>query len=579
VPEDLRKSVDFRRWNNRGRLWRISRKDAKLAIGPPLGKAPTAGLVAALDGPNAWRRDAAQRLIVERRDASAVPGLVALARSGASPLGRAHALWTLDGLGSLDDSAIAGALSDPSAEVREAAAKLADGRPGLAEVVVKAADDPAIRVRFQAAIALGDLADDRAAPALARIAARDADDEWSRLAVLSGLGEKADRFLNALLDAHPEWLDETTSGRARLLASTASILGARNRPDELRGLANRLTPDPEAASVAGRIALLDGLSDGLARAGRPLHALLQGKPAEGFEGVAALLDRAAKVVPSADASPADRAQALGLLARCRPEACAKAVPDLLASDQPDVLQSAAARAVAEVGSPELAGNVLERWGSIPTRVRREVLSALTTSAPLADRLATAIEDEDVAPAELAPADREALRLTPDAALRARIEKLLSKSAPVDRSAVVRAFQPSLDLKGDARRGGELFAKNCQTCHQRQGQGHRVGPDLSGVAGRPPAALLKDILDPNADVSPDFGTFLVVTRRGQTFSGLLAEETASSLKLRAAEGVEQSILRSEIEALRPSGRTLMPEGLEETLGPQGLADLIAFLKQP
>jgi putative heme-binding domain-containing protein len=92
-------------------------------------------------------------------------------------------------------------------------------------------------------------------------------------------------------------------------------------------------------------------------------------------------------------------------------------------------------------------------------------------------------------------------------------------------------------------------------------------------------LLKDILDPNADVSPDFGTFLVVTKRGQTFSGLLAEETASSLKLRAAEGVEQSILRTEIEALRPSGRTLMPEGFEETLGPQGLADLIAFLKQP
>ncbi len=144
--------------------------------------------------------------------------------------------------------------------------------------------------------------------------------------------------------------------------------------------------------------------------------------------------------------------------------------------------------------------------------------------------------------------------------------------------MVKKFQPVLELTGDAGRGGELFAKNCQTCHQRQGRGFRVGPDLSGVAGRPPSALLKDILDPNADVSPDFATYLVITKRGQTLSGLLAEETASSLKLRGAEGIEQSVLRSEIEALRPSGRTLMPEGLEEALGMQGLADLIAFLKQ-
>jgi len=580
VPEELRKSVDFRRWNNRGRLWRIANKDAKLVAGPTLGKAPTAVLVASLEDVNAWRRDTAQRLIVERHDKTAAPALVALANSGATPLSRAHALWTLDGLGALDDAVLALALShDPDAGVREAAAKLAGGRPGLIAALIKAAGDPEIRVRFQAAIALGDLDDGRAAGALAKIAASDADDEWVRLAVLSGLGEKAEAFLNALLDDHPDWLASTTPGQARLLASTASILGARNRPDELRGLADRLASDPGVASIAGRIALLDGLSDGLSRAGRPLPTLLKEGPAEAFKGIAGLLDRAAKVVESPEASPADRAQALALLSRSRPEACASAIPGLLAPGQPDAVQSAAARAVAEVGSPELAGKILEQWGSLPTRVRRDVLSALTTSAPLADQLVTAIEDEGVAITELSPADRDALRLTPVAALRARIEKLLAKSAPADRGVVVKKFQTALDLKGDVARGGELFAKNCQTCHQRQGKGNKVGPDLSGVAGRPPSALLKDILDPNADVSPDFATFLVVTKRGQTFSGLLAEETASSLKLRAAEGVEQSILRSEIEALRPSGRTLMPEGLEEALTPQALADLIAFLKQP
>ncbi|SIO59058.1 putative membrane-bound dehydrogenase domain-containing protein [Singulisphaera sp. GP187] len=579
VPEELRKSIEFRRWNNRGRLWRIANDDVKHDPCPPLGKASTAELVAALEEPNGWRRDTAQRLIVERHDREAIPALRKRAEAGSTPLGRIHAVWTLDGLGGLEDATLAKALSDASPGVRECAAKLAARRPGLADALVKAADDPELRVRFQVAIALGDLDDGRAPTALAKIAARDADDDWVRLAVLSGLGEKAWPFLHALLVAEPGWLAAPTLGQGRVLASTAAILGARNRPEELRSLAAQLTPAPGETTVAGRIALLVGLSDGLARAGRPLHELLKAGPAtEGYEGIAALLDRAAKTVASAEASPADRAQSLTLLARCRPEAAAVAIPALLHSVEADV-QSAAARAVAEVGSAELAGQILDEWASLPTRSRREVLTALTSSVRLADRLVTAIEDDVVSLTELAPADRDALRLTPDAALRGRVEKRLAASAPQDRTAVVKKFQPVLDLTGDARRGGELFAKNCQTCHQRQGRGFRVGPDLSGVAGRPPSALLKDMLDPNADVSPDFSTYLVVTQRGQTLSGLLAEETASSLKLRGAEGVEQSVLRSEIEVLRPSGRTLMPEGLEEALGMQGLADLIAFLKQP
>ena len=63
VPEELRKSVDFRRWNNRGRLWRISRQGDKARPAPRLGKASTAELTALLEHPNGWQRDTAQRLM------------------------------------------------------------------------------------------------------------------------------------------------------------------------------------------------------------------------------------------------------------------------------------------------------------------------------------------------------------------------------------------------------------------------------------------------------------------------------------------------------------------------------------
>jgi putative membrane-bound dehydrogenase-like protein len=577
VPEDLRKSVDFRRWNNRGRLWRIAKRGVAPGSRPYLSRAPTAELVAALGHSNGWWRDTAQRLIVERQDKAAVPSLIELGAKGRTPLARVHALWTLDGLAALDDATLSKGIADESAGVREAAVRLGGGRPGLVDVLMKAADDPEIRVRLRAVIALGDLVGPRVPGLLARVAARDAGDEWSRLAVLSGLRETAWPFLQSLIDANPDWLAGADPDQARMLGMAASIVGARDRPDEVQALASRLAPGAGDASVDGRIALLSGLSDGLARAGQPLR--LRMAAAAGFEGIKALLDRAAEVVASDAATPDARARALAVLARCRPDLVSSVVPPLLRAGQPDEMQSAAARAIGEVNSPDLASTVLGEWAGLSTRVRREVLASLTRSVPLASRLVDAIDDETIALAELSPADRDALRLTPDPALRGRVEALLAGSTPPDRAAVVKAFQPALSLSGDARRGGELFAKNCRTCHQRQGLGSRVGPDLSGVTGRPAPALLKDILDPNADVSAEFVTFLVVTKRGQTLSGLLAEETGSSLKLRAAEGVEQSVLRSEVEAMRPSGRTLMPEGLEEALGHQGLADLIAFLKSP
>ena len=140
------------------------------------------------------------------------------------------------------------------------------------------------------------------------------------------------------------------------------------------------------------------------------------------------------------------------------------------------------------------------------------------------------------------------------------------------------YQAALQARADDRRGAAVFAKNCQTCHQHQGQGHRVGPDLSGIAGRAPDALLSDILDPNRDVAPDYVDALARHPRGQVVSGLLAEETATTLKLRRAEGVEETLLRSEIDELRSTGQSLMPEGLEQTISLQEMADLIAFLRQ-
>lgn len=577
VPQDLRKSVEFRRWSDRGRLWRIAPATDGAQRAPRLSTASTAGLVATLSHPNGWWRDTAQRLLVERQNRSAAPALMQLcADPEVSPLARMHALWTLDGLTALDDAIVARAMEDAHPDMREAAVRLAAGRPGLTRSLLTRAEDAAFRVRFRAAIALGDVRDPAVPQALARLAARDAGDAWMRLAILSGLGETAWPFLQALLETRRGAVDPD---QATLLAQAAAIVGVRNRQDEVRALLGSIAQVGDEQPTSGRIALLGGLADGLARVGHRLAAVLAGLPPSGSETVGRLLARAADSATSATEPPAARARALILLARGRPEAAASVIPSLLSAAQPDEVRSAAARGIREVGSPDLASRVFGNWSALSTHTRREVLAALTGSPTLAPRVVDAIEDDTIGLTELSHADRDALRVHRDPALRQRVELLFARSAPKARGDVIRKLQGVLALTGDPARGAPLFAQNCQNCHQRRGAGQRVGPDLSGVSGRPAAALLKDILDPSADLTPEYAGVVVATRSGLALTGLLVEETSASLKLRSAGGVEESVLRSELDVLRPSGRSLMPEGFEDTLGPQGLADVIAFLRQP
>ena len=128
IPEPIKQHLDLTSGKDRGRLYTL------VFDGPPqrhrrrprLAHAATADLVALLADPDAWWRETAQRLLIERRDASAVPFLKELATRRPTALGRLHALWTLDILGDLPATLLAMGLHDPEARVREQAARLAE---------------------------------------------------------------------------------------------------------------------------------------------------------------------------------------------------------------------------------------------------------------------------------------------------------------------------------------------------------------------------------------------------------------------------------------------------------------------
>jgi putative heme-binding domain-containing protein len=122
--------------------------------------------------------------------------------------------------------------------------------------------------------------------------------------------------------------------------------------------------------------------------------------------------------------------------------------------------------------------------------------------------------------------------------------------------------------GDASRGKEVFKKECAKCHTHSGEGGKVGPDLTGMAAHPKSELLVHILDPSRSVEGNFLQYTVATRDGRVLNGLLAGETKTSVDLLDAEGKKQTLLREDIEELASSKKSLMPEGFEKSVPPEG-----------
>src|SRR5262249_53396088 len=103
LPEDMKKRLNLQS-RGRGRIWRIVPDGFQRPKAPAFDKASTDELVQHLANPNVWWRLTAQRLLVEKQDKAAIVPLERLAQEARTPQGRVHALWTLHGLGSLEDS-------------------------------------------------------------------------------------------------------------------------------------------------------------------------------------------------------------------------------------------------------------------------------------------------------------------------------------------------------------------------------------------------------------------------------------------------------------------------------------------
>ncbi|MEN3337373.1 MAG: hypothetical protein V7647_1049 [Acidobacteriota bacterium] len=194
---------------DKGRIYRVVHETTRRDMSNDLADASPATLVATLAHPNGWRRDAAQRLLVER-GAQLAPGTVAAlvrtAQQASDWRTRLHALWTLDGIDAVQPPIVAGALRDSSRDVRAAAVRVAErwlGGPdtSIRSAVLNLMDDPDWAVREQLAATLGALPPGTREPAVAALLARHATDPVVMDAALSGLRGSESAVLDILMQS------------------------------------------------------------------------------------------------------------------------------------------------------------------------------------------------------------------------------------------------------------------------------------------------------------------------------------------------------------------------------------------
>ena len=596
VQEKLR--MDFRNGDTRGRIYRVVPHNSAVPPRPrpTLGTASTAELVALLDHDNGWHRRTAHRLLFERQEMTAAPLLRDFAAQAKTPQGRIHALWTLEGLSALDASLVRAALKDAHPGVRRNALQLAEGfLPELTPAVVALADDESSQVQFQLALTLGEIATDpRAVKAMARLGTRYGGDEWFRLALASAPPPTAISLLTTMLSAGGGFFESPSDDKARLLTELSRVAGATRDLRDISAWLQAVASNPLLSESTWRAASLNGLAEGLKLEGRigrgvaPIEkeivAILR-DPNESVRDAAidvaqyfelrALIEKALTQAADETLPAADRISALRVLRGATFETTRPVVRSILTSPSSQELQQTAARTASSFSDEGVGETLLAGWRGYGPEVRTTVVEALLARPSHVEILLNAVEAGQVEMGALDAVTRIKLTQYPDEAIQSRSRRLFEKEES-SRAAVLADYQDVIALTGDPVRGHAVFDRECAKCHTPRGERSRVGPNLSGVNNRNKETLLSHILEPGAAIESRYTNYILITTDGYVHDGLLAGETPGTVTLRG-EREDVTVLRQNIKELRASSVSLMPDGLEETMTRQELADVIAYLR--
>ncbi|MDX1963705.1 MAG: c-type cytochrome [Pirellulales bacterium] len=451
-------------------------------------------------------------------------------------------------------------------------------------------------VRFQAALALGAFNDNSVLEALAAIALSDANDPWTRLAVQTAVPERAGKLLAILFEEYSDvltWGDrddgtipplqlcqQISPERLLLVRELAGLVGSRRDKADILTVLEAMFAMQGPHALEYQLAVRAGLGDGVARRRGNWQTLVEAIQPEGakyIERLDALMANTLRLAREGREETPQRLAAIATLSQVDWAVAQSVLTPLLTTDQPEKARLAAIQALSAHASDEVAGMLVSAWPALSPAARRATQEALLATPHRVLELVSALEAGKIEPSTIEPLRRAQLTGHKRSDVRERASKIFAAVATPERREVVARYQAALELAGDYGRGRAAFIRvGCASCHRVGEVGVAVGPDISDTRTKTRAALIQDILDPNAAIDGNYFNYVVETKDGRTLTGLLSTDTATSITLRRADGQTDTLLRQDLESVTSTGKSPMPENLETLLTPQDLADVVEYL---
>lgn len=592
IPDEIKKHIDLNSGNDRGRIYRIVPDKGAERIGQKvaLGNASTEDLVKTLGHPNGWHRDTAQRLLFERKDKAAVPLLTALFRNADSlaanqgteasslpALARLHALGVLKGLGELTWNVVNAALSDADVNVQIAGLQMSESNvtktsepamPGT-QGWKKVEHSSDARLLYQYALSLG--ADPRCLDMLGTLDMQQAGSDKILDAYLASAPDAALPIVNSRMNKRrAPYINFTVQQRARVFEAAAAYVAVTAKKPSPNDPPSSLTPSSLVAFVSNwpEPEAIAALAKGFKRGGLTMEQ------ADAGHHLTAVFTKAAATIQDTKATEAIRINAIELLGYSSSKESLDALIHCLGEKEPDAIHATSIRVLAQNSSPEVTKSLISNLPGFGPTAKEAALEALLARE---DRALALLESGTVKPTEFSASQVQALLKHKSPKVAAAAKTALASVIPPSREEVTAKFKPAIAAQGDAKKGQMQYMARCVACHRAGTIGLQVGPDLITVKTKGREALLTAILEPHKEVASQFIAYTVNTKDGQTLTGIITNDTASSMSIKMMGGIEKTLQRSEIKGSSSTGQSLMPEGLETGMSVADMADLLSFIE--
>jgi putative heme-binding domain-containing protein len=588
IPDEIKKHIDLNNGNDRGRIYRIVPDKGAERIGQKinLAHASTEELVKTLSHPNGWHRDTAQRLLVERQDKAAVP-LLENVLSADNALARLHALGALEGLNSPRQKSLLSALKDKDDQVVLKALMLVEFferepmESELFEQISELCKTQSARLQFQLlcmlpwAVEKSEIANGetenagRLVNTMLRMAVDGLEDKWRQSAFFGSHPDAARTLLPVCLTFDPELKKAALATMVEMYATT---VGKPNSwmPNAPTFPASKFI---EWQAANPRACLIKAFASGLKRGGSSMEL-------EDKEGAfKQVILKAAETASSSQTDSSARLDAIELLGVSTSKESLDALIPCLGDKQPESAQTAAIHVLNSNNSGAVTDAMLKNLPHFSPKARTAALETMLSRDDRAEALLAAMNGsaEALTPTDLSASQVQSLVKHKNAQIATLAKTVLASVIPLSRAEVTAKFKPALGMKGNWENGKAQYAGRCMACHVANGEGIAVGPDLVTVKTKGREALLEAILQPHKEVAAQFIAYTVGTKDGQTISGIVTRDEASSMTLKMMGGAEITQQRANIKGSTSNGQSLMPEGLETGMSVQDMADLLDFIE--